>query len=138
MVIMFKIIQVAAIVALGIFIYTQYDGGPIFSEFGLWFSKIDINIKIIICAAVFILAALFFPKSDNRFKTGFVGNIIPGGFRGCIIPLIMVISFLFGVYYLIQRMISNIPLEGSRRIRRCQVLPGLVARFYLGLEWVDK
>ena len=68
---MFKIIQVAAIVALGIFIYTQYDGGPIFSEFSLWFSKIDINIKIIICAAVFILAALFLSKSVKRLKTGY-------------------------------------------------------------------
>ena len=106
---MFKIIQVAAIAALGIFIYTQYDGGPIFSEFGLWFSKIDINIKIVICSVVFILAALFLPKSDKRFKTGYKDNIEPGVFSGFLIPLIMFITFLLGVGWFVQRFISNIP-----------------------------
>ena len=70
---------------------------------------IDINTKIIICVVVFLFAALNLPNWDKRFKTGYKDNKKPGAFRGCLIPLIMIISFLVGVFYLIQRFISKLP-----------------------------
>ena len=85
------------------------DAPPIISEYALWLDKVDINIKIVVCVVVFILAALFLPKSDKRFKTGYKDNIEPGVFSDFLIPLIMFITFLLGVGWFVQRFISNIP-----------------------------
>ena len=58
-------------------ILSPNDTPPIIREYALWLDKVDINIKIMVCVVVFILAALFLPKSDNRFKTGYKENIKP-------------------------------------------------------------
>ena len=62
----------------------------------------------IICFVLFILAAWLYPKSDKRTKTGYKNNKEPGTFMGCLLPLIMIISFLVGVFYLIRIVFSHI------------------------------
>jgi len=83
-------------------ILSPNDAPPIIREYVLWLDKVDINIKIMACVVVFILAALFLPKSDKRFKTGYKDNIEPGVFSGCLIPLILILTFFLGVGWFVQ------------------------------------
>jgi len=62
---------IIGVVILLISILSPNDAPHTIREYVFWLDKIDINIKIMVCVVVFNLAALFLPKWDKIFKTGY-------------------------------------------------------------------
>jgi hypothetical protein len=44
------------------------EAPPVIREYALWLDQVDINIKLVVCVAVFILAAFFYQNQTKDSK----------------------------------------------------------------------